>query len=62
MMDPVKVDRGDDREIREDHEAEIGVGGEICIVEPLAKGVVGGAGGGGRESGGEGGVCSGGEK
>lgn len=53
MMDPVKVAGGDEGEVGEDDEAEIGVGGEIGVIEPLAEGVVGGAGGGGREGGGE---------
>lgn len=56
MVDAVKVDGRDKREVREDNETKIGVSGEVCIVEPVAEVVVTGSGRGGGESGGNGGV------
>lgn len=54
MVDAVKVDGRDKREVREDNETKIGVAGEVCIVEPVAEGVVTRSGRGGGESGGNG--------
>lgn len=55
-VDVGEVEGGEEREEGEDDEAEVGVGGEEGVVEPVAEGVGVGAG----EGGGDGGVCVGG--
>lgn len=44
--DEREIERGNYGDEGEDDEAEVGVGGEIGVVKPLAEGVVAGAGGG----------------
>lgn len=62
MVDAVKVDERDKRDVREDNDTKIGVTGEVSIVEPVAEGIVAGSRCGGGDSGGDGRVGSRGEE
>ena len=61
-MDPREINPREKRKEREDNETEVGIRGEVRVIEPLAKGIGARAGRRGGKGGGEEGVNVGGRE